>query len=335
MIYLANEHRYDDMLYRRCGASGLKLPAISLGTWHNFGDVNVRDNAKQMLFTAFDHGITHFDSANNYGPSAGSAEEFLGDMLHNELHAYRDELIISTKAGYYMWPGPYGEWGSKKNLLASLDQSLKRLKLDYVDIFYHHRPDPDTPLEESMEALAYAVKSGKALYVGVSNYNGEELKRACAILKSMGVRMLINQPRYSMLNRCFEDDTQQAVLDEKIGSICFCPLAEGLLTDKYFKGIPADSRAASLSVFLSKETAQGMYVDVARKLNVIAQERGQPLAQMALAWNLHNPAMTSVCIGASRPQQILDNLGALKNLEFSDEELTRINGLLRDVPPFR
>lgn len=334
MAYIANEERYGGMLYRRCGASGLKLSALSLGTWHNFGEQTTRENAKAMLFTAFDHGITHFDCANNYGPPPGAAEEFLGDVLSGDLRAYRDELVISTKAGYYMWPGPYGEWGSKKNLLASLDQSLKRLKLDYVDIFYHHRPDPETPLEESMEALAYAAKSGKALYVGVSNYSGADIRRACDILASMGVRLLISQPRYSMLNREFERDSQDVLLEKQIGAIAFCPLAEGILTDKYFSSVPADSRAAGPSVFLSRETAQGAYVEAARKLDVIAKERGQKLSQMALAWALHNPAMTSVCIGASRPAQILDNLKALDNLEFSAEELKRIMEIVGEMPPF-
>lgn len=334
MAYVASEERYKGMHYRRCGASGLKLPALSLGTWHNFGESTPRETAKEMLFAAFDHGITHFDCANNYGPPAGAAEELLGDVLSRDLRAYRDELIISTKAGYYMWPGPYGEWGSKKNLLASLDQSLKRLKLDYVDIFYHHRPDPETPLEESMEALAQAVRSGKALYVGVSNYSGADIARAYDILSSMGVRLLISQPRYSMLNREFEQDSQEVLLEKKVGAIAFCPLAEGILTDKYFQGVPADSRAAGPSVFLSRETAQGAYVEAARRLNVIAAERGQKLSQMALAWALNNPAITSLCIGASRPAQILDNIKALDNLTFSEEELTRIMRIVGEMPPF-
>lgn len=334
MAYMASENRYQDMVYRRCGASGLRLPLLSLGTWHNFGDTTPRETAKELIFTAFDNGITHIDCANNYGPPAGSAEELLGDVLNAELKAHRDELIISTKAGYYMWPGPYGEWGSKKNLLASLDQSLKRLKLDYVDIFYHHRPDPDTPLEESMEALAYAIKSGKALYVGLSNYSGEDIQRAADILSSMGVHLLISQPRYSMLNRVFEENSQSVLLEKGVGAIAFCPLAEGILTNKYFKGVPKDSRAASASVFLSEETAQGAYVEVARKLDVIAQDRGQTLAQMALAWVLNNPALTSVCIGASRSQQILENLQVLKHLDFTGEELARIQEIVGDVPPF-
>jgi len=333
-MYVANEERYAGMVYRRSGASGLKLPALSLGTWHNFGGLTPRETARMMLRTAFDHGITHFDCANNYGPLPGSAEEALGDILKSDFRAYRDELIVSTKAGYYMWPGPYGEWGSKKNLLASLDRSLKRLKLDYVDIFYHHRPDPETPLEESMEALAHAVRSGKALYVGVSNYAGDDLRRAADILKSMGTRLVISQPRYSMLNRGFEEGAQAATLDANIGAIAFSPLAGGMLTDRYFNGVPEGSRAAGPSVFLSRATAEGPVVEVARKLDEIARDRGQTLAQMALSWVLNNPAITSALIGASRPEQILENIRALDHLEFSDEERKRIREIVADMPAF-
>jgi len=333
-MYVASENRYAGMVYRRCGASGLKLPALSLGTWHNFGGQAPRETARQMLKTAFDHGITHFDCANNYGPPPGSAEEALGDILKSDFRAYRDELIVSTKAGYSMWPGPYGEWGSRKSLLASLDRSLKRLKLDYVDIFYHHRPDPETPLEESMEALAHAVRSGKALYVGVSNYAGDDLRRAADILKSMGTRLVISQPRYSMLNRGFEEGAQAATLDANIGAIAFSPLAGGMLTDRYFNGVPEGSRAAGPSVFLSRATAEGPVVEVARKLDEIARDRGQTLAQMALSWVLNNPAITSALIGASRPEQILENIRALDHLEFSDEERKRIREIVADMPAF-
>lgn len=335
MAYTASGARYDGMEYRRCGASGLRLPAISLGTWHNFGDDHPRETAREMLLTAFDHGVTHFDCANNYGPPPGSAEVFVGDVLSGELRAHRDELIISTKAGYPMWPGPYGDWGSKKSLLASLDQSLRRLKLDYVDIFYHHRPDPDTPVEESMEALCQAVRSGRALYVGLSNYAGDQLSRACAALREMGVRPLIHQHRYSLFNRGFEQTAQREVIAEGLGEIFFSPLAKGLLTDRYFGGVPEDSRAASASPFLPRESAQGIYLDVARKLNALARARGETLAQMALAWVLKNPAATSVLIGASRPAQILSDLEALGRPDFSAEERACMEEILRGVPAFR
>ena len=328
MDYRADERRYDAMLYRRTGNSGLKLPAISLGIWHNFGADASYEACRDILCGAFDHGVTHFDAANNYGPPPGSAEEALGHVLKNELRPHRDELIISTKAGYHMWPGPYGDWGSKKYLLSSLDQSLKRLQLDYVDIFYHHRFDPDTPLEESMEALAYAVHSGKALYVGISNYSAEQTKKAYDILQSMGVRLLISQPRYSMLARDFEHGPQQAQLEKGVGAIAFSPLAKGVLTARYFEGIPADSRAGGPSVFLTPEAAAAQ-VNLAKRLDNIARERGQTLAQMALAWVLHNPAITSVCVGASRLSQSLENLGALNNLSFAEEELTRIDAILQ------
>ena len=329
-----NPRRYDTMLYRRAGKSGLKLPALSLGTWHNFGERDSYEKCAGLLCGAFDLGVTHFDGANNYGPPAGSAEEMMGRVLKRELSAHRDELIISTKAGYYMWPGPYGEWGSKKSLLASLDQSLKRLGLEYVDIFYHHRPDPETPLEESMDALATAVRQGKALYVGISNYSAQDTARAADILASMGVRLLISQARYSMFNRLFEQAEQQVLLEKGVGAIAFCPLAEGMLTSRYFQEIPADSRAAGPSVFLSAETAQGQYVQVARRLDEFAKARGQSLAQMALAWALSNPAMTSLCVGASRLAQLTENIGALENLVFSGEERAQIEALLKDVPAF-
>ncbi len=330
MDYRADEHRYDTMLYRRTGNSGLKLPAISLGIWHNFGAGASYETCRDILCGAFDHGVTHIDAANNYGPPPGSAEEMLGRVLKRELASHRDELIISTKAGYHMWPGPYGEWGSKKYLLSSLDQSLKRLQLDYVDIFYHHRPDPETPVEESMEALSQAVRSGKALYVGISNYSAEQTRRAYDILQSMGVQLLISQPRYSMLAREFEHGPQQALLEKGVGAIAFSPLAKGVLTSRYFEGIPADSRAGGPSVFLTPEAATEQ-VDLSRRLDGIARQRGQTLAQMALAWVLHNPAITSVCVGASRLSQLLENLGALNNLTFTEEELAQIEAILQDV----
>lgn len=317
------------MTYNRCGHSGLKLPAISLGLWHNFGDVDDFETARQMLFTAFDHGITHFDLANNYGPPPGSAESNFGKILKSDLAPYRDELIISTKAGYTMWPGPYGDWGSKKYMMASLDQSLKRMKLDYVDIFYSHRPDPDTPLEETMDALAQAVRQGKALYVGVSNYSAERTKEAAAILNTMGVQLLIHQLPYSMLRREYEKTGLFATLDELgTGSICFCPLAQGLLTNKYLNGIPAGSRAAKEHGFLKKETITPELVAKLKKLNDLAAQRGQTLAQMAIAWVLRQKPITSALVGTSRIEQLLDNLKALDNLEFSSEELAEIESVL-------
>lgn len=333
MNYQAEESRYNRMEYRRCGRSGLKLPALSFGIWHNFGESASHDNCRKMLCGAFDLGITHFDAANNYGPPPGYAETTLGKVMKQELAAYRDELIVSTKAGYYMWPGPYGEWGSKKSLLASLDQSLARLQLDYVDVFYHHRPDPETPLEETMEALAQAVRSGKALYVGISNYSADQAEQAADILAGMGVRLLINQVRYSMYNRIFEDG-QAFFIDRGLGVIAFCPLAEGLLTSKYFKGVPIDSRAGGDSIFLREESAKGIYVEKARQLDKIAQKRGQSLAQMALAWALNNPAISSLCVGASRLQQLQENVAALEHPEFDQTELVQIEAILSGMDPF-
>ena len=329
MHYTASPERYDTMTYNRCGRSGLKLPAISLGLWHNFGDVDDFDTARQMLFTAFDHGITHFDLANNYGPPPGSAESNFGKILKSDLAAYRDEMIISTKAGYLMWPGPYGEWGSKKYLTASLDQSLQRMGLEYVDIFYSHRPDPDTPLEETMDVLAQAIRHGKALYVGISSYSPEQTKQAAAILKSMGVRLLIHQPRYSMLFRNHEKEGLFETLDDLgIGSICYCPLDQGLLTDKYLNGIPTDSRAAKPHGFLQKERITPELVEKLKKLNNFAQQRGQTLAEMSLAWVLKQKAVTSALIGTSRVEQLLDNLKTLKNLDFTSDEVFKIDTIL-------
>lgn len=330
MPYTASPKRYETMTYNRCGNSGLKLPAISLGLWHNFGDVDDFENARAMIVTAFDHGITHFDLANNYGPPPGSAESNFGKILKSDLTVYRDELIISTKAGYLMWPGPYGEWGSKKYLTASLDQSLKRMGLDYVDIFYSHRPDPDTPLEETMDALAQAVRQGKALYIGISSYSPEQSRQAASILKDMGVRLLIHQPIYSMLDRHYENDGLFDTLHELgVGSICFCPLAQGLLTNKYFNGIPADSRAAKPHGFLKKEAITPELVKKITALNNIAQQRGQTLAEMAIAWVLKQKAVTSALVGTSKVEQLLDNLKALENLTLSKEELNQIDNLLK------
>ncbi|MHC4291599.1 MAG: L-glyceraldehyde 3-phosphate reductase [Planctomycetota bacterium] len=329
MHYQAASTRYDTMTYNRCGQSGLQLPPISLGLWHNFGDVDDFEQARQMLFTAFDHGITHFDLANNYGPPPGSAESNFGKIFKSDLAPYRDELIISTKAGYLMWPGPYGEWGSKKYLMASLDQSLKRMGLDYVDIFYSHRPDPDTPLEETMDALAQAIRQGKALYAGVSNYSPEQTRRAAAILKDMGVRLLIHQPPYSMLRRDFETAGLFDTLDELgVGSICFSPLAQGLLTNKYLSGIPADSRAAKEHGFLKKEVITTELVEKLKKLNDLAKQRGQSLAQMATAWVLRQKSVTSALVGTSRVEQLLDNLKTLEKLDFTNEELIEIEAVL-------
>lgn len=316
------------MVYRRCGASGLMLPAVSLGLWHNFGSERPYASAREMVLEAFDLGITHFDLANNYGTPAGSAEQTFGRILKEELHAYRDEIVVSTKAGYYMWPGPYGEWGSKKYLLASLDQSLMRMGLEYVDIFYHHRPDPETPLEESMDALATAVHQGKALYVGISSYAPEETGRASEILRKMGVKCLIHQPKYSMFSREPEDGLFEALKREQMGAIAFSPLAQGLLTNRYFSGIPKDSRAAGESVFLTGEQVDERSLAAARALHGIAEERGQSLSQMALAWCLRVPQMTSVIIGASRAEQIRENVKAVEKLTFTDDELTRIEQIL-------
>ena len=327
-MYQANENRYADMTYNRCGASGLKLPALSLGLWHNFGDTAPYGNMKALCFTAFDHGITHFDLANNYGPAPGSAERNFGRILREELGAWRDELIISTKAGYTMWEGPYGDWGSRKYLLASLDASLSRLGLDYVDIFYHHRPDPETPPEETMGALAQAVASGKALYAGLSNYNGEQLRRACAILNDLHCPFVINQNRYSIFDRTIEHNglKETAVALGK-GIIAFSPLAQGLLTDRYLSGIPADSRIVTDGRFLHADALTDEKLAKIRALADLAASRGQTLAQMSLAWDLRDGAVTSVLIGASKPAQILDNLGALANTPFTRDELSEIDRL--------
>ena len=324
-MYLASENRYESMPYNRLGRSGLKLPAVSLGLWHNFGNTSRYDNMQQLCFTAFDNGITHFDLANNYGPPAGSAESNFGRILKEDLAAYRDELIISTKAGYDMWPGPYGDWGSRKYLLASLDQSLKRLNLDYVDIFYHHRMDPETPLEETMGALATAVQSGKALYVGLSNYDGEHLEQAAAILKDLKVPFVINQNCYSIFDRTVErNGLKETAAKLGKGIIAFCPLAQGLLTDRYLKGIPADSRIMTDGRFLKENALTQQRLEQIRALNDLAIQRGQSLAQMALSWILRDGIVTSVLIGASRPEQILENIKAVENRKFTAEELALI-----------
>ena len=327
-MYQASDKRYSSMQYNRCGKSGLMLPAVSLGLWHNFGDTASYENMKQLCFTAFDNGITHFDLANNYGPAPGSAEKNFGSILKDGLGAYRDELLISTKAGYEMWDGPYGNWGSRKYLLASLDQSLRRMGLDYVDIFYHHRMDPDTPLEETMGALAQAVKSGKALYAGLSNYDGATLEKARTILDSLHCPFVINQNRYSIFDRSIEQnglkDTAQRL---NKGIICFSPLAQGMLTDRYLNGIPQDSRIRTDGRFLQENALTDERLAQIRSLNEIAQQRGQTLAEMALAWILRDGVVTSVLIGASKPSQILDNIGALKNTSFSAEELAKIDSI--------
>lgn len=328
-MYIANEKRYDTMKYNRCGKSGIKLSAFSLGLWHNFGSGDNYDNMVDMVTTAFDLGITHFDLANNYGPYPGSAEENFGKILKNELAPYRDELIISTKAGYTMWAGPYGDHGSRKYLIASLDQSLKRMGLDYVDIFYHHRPDPETPLEETAAALDHIVRSGKALYVGVSNYNPEQTKALSKIMKKLGTPLLIHQPRYNMFERWIENGLQDVLDAEGIGSISFCPLAQGMLTNKYIHGIPKDSRAAKSSPFLTADRISEEVIAKVIKLNEIAENRGQSLAQMACAWNLRGGRLTSVLLGASRPSQITENVGALSNLEFTSDELDAIENVLK------
>jgi L-glyceraldehyde 3-phosphate reductase len=316
------------MIYNRCGRSGVKLPAISLGLWHNFGHVDDFETARKMLFAAFDAGITHFDLANNYGPPPGSAEENFGKILKQDFQDYRDELIISTKAGYLMWPGPYGEWGSRKYLLASLDQSLKRMQLDYVDIFYSHRPDLDTPLDETMRALDQAVRSGKALYAGISNYNPDQTLESSKILRELGTPCLIHQPKYSMFERWSEKGLLNVLEKEGIGCIAFSPLAQGLLTDKYIKGIPEDSRAAKPHGFLRKEQVTAAVVKKAKQLNELAKKRGQSLAQMALAWLLKDARVTSVLVGARTVEQLKDNLGTLDNLEFSREELKKIETII-------
>ena len=325
-MYEPNSKRYSTMTYNRCGKSGLKLPAVSLGLWHNFGDTADYENMKALVFTSFDNGITHFDLANNYGPAPGSAERNFGKILKEELSSCRDELIISTKAGYDMWEGPYGNWGSRKYLLASLDQSLKRLGLDYVDIFYHHRPDPDTPLEETMGALAHAVSSGKALYAGLSNYSGEQLEKAEKILTELKCPFIINQNRYSVFDRTIEQNglKSTAARLEK-GIIAFSPLAQGMLTNRYLNGIPADSRIMTDGRFLKQSAVTPERLEQIRSLNEIANERGQTLAEMALAWVLKDGVVTSVLIGASKPSQILDNIKAINNIAFFAEELKRID----------
>ncbi|AQQ72430.1 L-glyceraldehyde 3-phosphate reductase [Limihaloglobus sulfuriphilus] len=329
MRYQADDKRYEKMVYNRCGRSGLKLPATSLGLWHNFGDSDDIENARKMVCRAFDLGITHFDLGNNYGPPPGAAEENFGKILSGELGGYRDELVISTKAGYLMWPGPYGEWGSRKYLTASLDQSLKRMGLEYVDIFYSHRPDPDTPLEETMGALDNAVRQGKALYAGISSYPPDMTRRAAEILRDMGTPCLIHQPNYSMLNRWIEDGLLDVLEKEGIGCIPFCPLAQGLLTDKYLKGIPRDSRAAKDGTGLPEDAVTEEVRKKLVSLNDIAGDRGQSLAQMSLAWTLRDSRVTSALIGASRVEQIEQNIAALDKLEFSDDELARIDAILK------
>ena len=328
-MYQASSERYQAMPYYHCGNSGLKLPAISLGLWHNFGDTASYENMKQLLFTAFDNGITHFDLANNYGPAPGSAETNFGQIVKEHLSIYRDEMIISTKAGYEMWDGPYGNWGSRKYLLASLDQSLKRMGLDYVDIFYHHRMDPDTPLEETMGALAQSVSSGKALYVGLSNYDGETLEKATAILEDLHCPFIINQNRYSIFDRTIEQNGLKDMAAKlKKGIIAFSPLAQGMLTDRYLNGIPEDSRIKTDGRFLKESTLTDTRLEQIKKLNQLAVERGQSLAEMALSWILRDGIVTSVLIGASKPSQIIDNIGALRNTKFTEEELKRIDAVL-------
>ncbi len=328
MAYQPSDTRYDQMLYRRCGRSGLKLPAISLGLWHNFGGIDKLENARAMALRAFDLGITHFDLANNYGPPPGSAEVTLGKILGRELAHYRDELVISTKAGYLMWPGPYGEWGSRKYLIASLDQSLLRMGLDYVDIFYSHRPDPETPMEETMSALDQIVRSGKALYVGISSYDADQTRRAVAILRGLGTTCLIHQPKYSMFNRWIESGLLRVLEEEGVGCIAFSPLAQGLLSHRYLEGVPEDSRAAKPHGFLSCDDVTTEKLRRARELNEIAKMRGQSLAQMAVAWVLRHPWMTSALVGASRVAQIEDVVGALCGLKFDDTELAAIEKAL-------
>ncbi len=331
MAYQPNPARYEAMEYRRCGRSGLQLPAVSLGLWQNFGEKDAQANCRAILRTAFDAGITHFDLANNYGPPQGSAEEMFGRLLHDDFRAYRDELIISSKAGYGMWPGPYGDGGSRKYLISSLDQSLRRMKLDYVDIFYHHRPDPDTPVEESMGALDSLVRQGKALYVGISNYPPEQARRAIEVLRALGTSCLIHQPKYSMLVREPEKGLLDVLAQEGVGCIPFSPLAQGLLTDKYLKGIPDDSRVARNlgNGALDENQLTPANVAKAQKLNELAQARHQTMAQLALAWVLKDPRITSVIIGASKPQQVTDAIGSLKNYQFSEAELARIEEILK------
>ena len=329
-MYIADEKRYDKIKYLRCGKSGLLLPRVSLGMWHNFGSCDKFDNMKEMLFTAFDSGITHFDLANNYGPVPGSAEENFGRIMDSDLRPYRDEMIISTKAGFDMWPGPYGNWGSRKFLMSSLDQSLKRMKLDYVDIFYHHRADPDTPLEETMGALSDIVRQGKALYVGLSNYDSEGLREAAAILKENKTPLLIVQPFYNMLDRWAETSgLLDTAKDVGAGVICFSPLAQGVLTDRYLDGIPKDSRAAR-NHFLKENSITENKVNTVRKLQEVASDRGQTIAELALSWNLRKDKVTSVLIGASRKEQIIDNVKIVEHLDFTDDELSAIENILKE-----
>ena len=330
MIYTAGSDRYKTMEYRRCGNSGLQLPVLSLGLWHNFGHIDVLENCRSILRLAFDSGVTHFDLANNYGPPPGSAEENFGRLLKEDFQHYRDELIISTKAGYTMWDGPYGDWGSKKYLVASLDQSLVRMGLDYVDIFYHHRPDPGTPLEETMTALDLIVRQGKALYVGLSNYKKEEAEKAFILLRELGTPCIIHQPKYSMFERWVEDGLMDVLETNGVGCIPFSPLAQGLLTSKYLHGIPADSRAAKPTGFLKEEQVTTERLGQIRKLNDIAEKRGQTLAQMALAWLLKDKRVTSVLIGASKPEQLADSLRCQDNITFSGEELQAIEDTLNN-----
>lgn len=328
-MYQASKKRYQDMQYNRCGNSGLKLPGVSLGLWHNFGDNASMENMKDMIFTSFDNGITHFDLANNYGPQPGAAEINFGKILKEDMLGYRDEMIISTKAGYLMWDGPYGEWGSRKYLLASLDQSLKRMGLEYVDIFYHHRMDPDTPLEETMGALAHAVNSGKALYVGLSNYDGENLKKATTILKDLKCPFIINQNRYSIFDRTIEQNgLKETSVKLQKGIIAFSPLAQGLLTNRYLNGIPLDSRVKTDGRFLNESLITAEKLEKIKALNTLAAQRGQTLAEMALSWVLKDGEVTSVLIGASKSEQILDNIASLKNTAFSEEELHKIDAIV-------
>ncbi len=329
MPYTAHADRYKKMQYRRCGNSGLQLPVLSLGLWHNFGHVDLYANYRSILQLAFDSGVTHFDLANNYGPPPGSAEENFGRLLKQDFLPYRDELIISTKAGYYMWEGPYGEWGSKKYLVSSLDQSLKRMGLEYVDIFYHHRPDPNTPIEETMATLDLIVRQGKALYVGLSNYKKEEAAKAFEVLRKLGTPCVIHQPKYSMFDRWVEDGLLDQLEKDGVGCIPFSPLAQGLLTNKYLGGIPADSRAAKPTGFLKEEHVTAEKIKQIKALNAIAEKRGQTLAQMALAWLLKDKRVTSVLIGASKPEQLADSLRCQDNINFSAEELNAIEAILK------
>ena len=329
MSYQPSPTRYDrTAFYRRCGRSGLKLPALSLGLWHNFGDADPYERSRTLVLGAFDRGITHFDLANNYGPPAGASEQIFGRILRGDLRPWRDEILVSTKAGYQMWPGPYGEWGSRKHLLSSLDQSLRRLGLDYVDIFYHHRPDPETPLEETMAALDHIVRSGKALYVGLSNYTAEQTARAVAILRALGTPCLIHQPKYHLFDRWIEGGLTDVLQRENMGAVVFCPLAQGLLTNRYLNGIPADSRAGHDPRFLKPEDITEAKLAIIRQLDALARERGQSLAQMALQWVLRQPVITSALIGASKVAQIEENVAALAHAPLTAEELARIEKIL-------